>query len=162
MGIYLAILVAMLSSPDWSVRELGSNLLDASPKFIAVALSQSDDLEVKYRAVKSLDSRRIEAIRRLIDANRPLPWIDALPPEWPSRKEIIDEFLGQTGSMSWTWDNHPGWPRYRWAMELYLYTLPLSEVKQVLSVCPRDKYWNGTWISWVPGIPEEVVRPEDD
>ena len=165
MSIYLAILCAMLSSPDWSVRENATALLDASPDFVAHALAQSEDLEIRSRAVRSLDARRVAGIRRLLDANRPVPWIDALPPEWPSRREIIDEFVRQTDDMLLSPDFYfqPGWPKYRLAMQLYLYTLTVEEARKVLSVCPKYKYWNGScWVPWVSGVPEECFDREGD
>lgn len=151
MDTAFLIVVCLLGHPDFSVRERASAYLresgPAAHPYLVVA-SKAPDLEVARRSKEILETRRLSAIRVLVEANRPLPWIDALGPETEGRCEIISGYLA--AARLWrthtTWQVHD-WPEWRDAMELYLFSLSEAEARQVLKKTPRNQYWGGS--AWV-------------
>ena len=141
----VTLLLALLCSPDWSMRERTSSYLDQYPTVVLSILSMSDDPECSYRASASLRQRLAQEKVAYINSHKPIPWIDALPPDYPDRNNIISQYLDTVRDFEFEHNNN--WYNYRVAMELYLLTLPLEEVKHLLTVTPKDRYWGGTgWI----------------
>ena len=147
----ITLLLALLCSPDWAVRERTSSYLDQYPTLVLTVLSMSDDPECSHRASTSLCVKLAKEKVAYINSHRPIPWIDALPLDYPDRNNIISEFLDTARDFEFEHNNN--WYNYRVAMELYLLTLPLEEVKQLLRATPKDRYWGGT--GWI--VPTVVV-----
>lgn len=147
----VALLMVLLASPDFSMRENVSHVLKDVPEHVLYLLTFSPDPECRWRATVALNGRQAQARWEYIQSQRPIPWIDALPPDYPDRCNIISEFLATTREQFPkvdVSDSGQTWPSYRIAMELYLQTLPLMEVKRILTVTPKNSYWGACgWIT---------------
>lgn len=144
----LGLLLALLSSPDWTLRENVGSHLQKCPDHVLRLCELSSDPEVKWRVSSILEQMRVQECKALIAASQPVPWIDALPPDYPNRAEVIQTFLQLARDMNIeSTDGPPHWKTYRFAMEVYLYTLPPEEVRKILAITPKDRWWGGT--DWV-------------
>lgn len=76
LALYVAILAALLSSPNFDTRERASSLLHQTPPPVLFLLAQSRDPEVRHRVAPFAS----EAVWRELDgewAGR-WPWVDAI------------------------------------------------------------------------------------
>lgn len=155
-ALQIGLVLALAGSPSFSVREA----IVIPPHVAAFGVCHHDP-EVRYRCRNGAESVRQAAIAQLIEANRPLPWLDSLPMEYPGRCDILSGFV-QTAQLLMPAYGRPGdFPQWRYATELYLYSLTADEARRVLAGMPRGGYWsNGNWIVVVPV--EEVPAPAEE
>jgi hypothetical protein len=156
IAIEAAFTFLLLAHPCYSVRERIT-----PPPHVAVLGVCHPDMEIRHRCHGGAERVRIAAIARLIEAQRPTPWIDALPPDWPNRNEIMAGYLATAQAMRP--DDHAGdWPNWRYAMELYLFSLSVEQARAVLALAPRGQYWTAHqgWI--VPKPVEAAPQPTEE
>ena len=135
------IFFALLSSPDWHVRQ-AADLTKAQPASLAV-LASLPDLEVRSKAVNEIERRR-DWLRVRLDDVDSLPWISALPVDWPDRSNIMRTYnSGARGGTAW--DCVGEWKSERIATKLYLQTLPPKDALRLLGKMPVGMWWGGPW-----------------
>lgn len=158
-----AILFVQLGNPDFNVREVSHSRLGCVDPGVLLILRDYPDPEVQRRVAQTLEGHRVAAVRKVIEASRPVPWIDALGPDHPERYNTIYSFLDAVrGCPTDVCNAPPGdqWPSYRLAMELYLLTLTAKEARILLEVTPKDRYWGGQ--GWIIPTPPPKQEQEGD
>lgn len=144
------ILISLLGSPDYRARDAAEDGLVAMGEqalpHLLLGARWDGDPEIRLRCSRIIDLIRHSALDRLLARHHPVPWIDALPLDYPDRESVISLYLGAaTGH-----DGGPDYPRYRDATRVFMRDrldagVGYAELWQLLGrMVERAKMWTGS------------------
>ena len=89
------LLALLLGNQSFPVREASELALRGLGILVWPVLErmQTTDPEVRLRVERLLLVQRTAWLERHLAARSPLPWLDALPRDWPGRQELVDDYV---------------------------------------------------------------------
>jgi hypothetical protein len=139
------ILLSLLGDPRFPVRQAAEAALE-SPAYccclpLIEAAARSPDPEVAFRAGRLAELHRTALIDGWLAAQKPLPWIDSLPYDYPDRDTIVSTWLQPSGSGDGDW---PAWRSATgdWLRSRIMAGANWAEMAGVLAVMrARCEFW---------------------
>lgn len=157
-----SVLLLQLDSPRFTERERAMQGLEAMGQRavpVLLAARQTATTDGAQRMGLLLERRRSERFYAVLSQYKAgLPWLDALPLDFPHRFGIIDAYV-----YGWEDEGHPGpYPSYRGGTQRFMIDLneagvPSTEIAELLAKmkarCPAWR--NGRWTDLPPPTDEE-------